>query len=483
MLEWLYVACLLLLAVYGVNSFLLTLIYWLKPRAENPTPANRPSSFTWPIVTVQLPIFNERYVVERLLNAVCCLDYPRERLQIQVLDDSTDETREMIDQLAERLSAQGVWIEVRRRPTRAGFKAGALAEALRTARGELIAIFDADFLPKRDFLKRTLPEFRAPRVGCVQARWDHVNREYSLLTQLQAAGIDGHFMIEQEARNRVGWFIGFNGSAGVWRKACIVAAGGWQGDTLTEDLDLSYRAQFAGWQFRFLSEVTVPAEIPAQMDAYKRQQFRWAKGSLQTAKKLLPSLWRSRLSLATKLQGTLHLTGYLMHPLMVIAFLLAVPMSLAHSPVFGILPYFVIAMIGPFALYGSAIARRSRPSLEMIGTLIMLVILGTGISINNSRAAVEALLGINSSFRRTPKFALRSRMDQWCVNRYALPRDPIVWLEITASVGALAFFVYANLHHAIRSNEWLLIYALGYGYVAGLSLWQSLGRALTQRAR
>ncbi len=493
MVEGLYVASLLILALYGINSLVLTLIYWLKPRrAPSQLAAGRPGESEAPVVTVQLPIYNERYVVERLLGAVGALDYPRERTQIQVLDDSTDETREIVDRLAEQLRAEGRWIDVCRRPHPHGFKGGALGDAMPRVRGEFVAIFDADFLPQPDYLHRLLPEFADPRVGCVQARWEHVNADYSLLTRIQAAGIDGHFIVEQEARNRMGWFIAFNGSAGIWRRACIESVGGWQGDTLTEDLDLSFRAQMAGWQFRFRSDVAVPAEVPAQIDAYKRQQFRWSKGSVQTIKKLLPALWIARLPLMVKLQATLQLGGYLMHPLMVVAFLLSLPMSLTHSPVFSLLPYLMGALIGSISLYSTALMRRGasrRPAgrqrvdplsvaggaVRFISTLVMLIVLGTGMSLNNTRAAIEALLGVDNTFKRTPKFDLRTRADQWWHKRYSLPRDPIVLVEIVSAMLAVIFYVVGNLEAAGRVSQWLLIYAIGYGYVAGLSVWQSAG--------
>lgn len=475
LLELLYVATLGLLAIYGLNSLLLTGIYWLRPR-KTATAVAPSLPERLPFVTVQLPIFNERCVVERLLGAVGALDYPRELLQVQVVDDSTDETRELVDRIAARMRARGTRVEVCRRTEATGFKGGALAEAMPAARGEFIALFDADFLPRPDFLRRTLPSFADPRVGCVQARWEHVNAGYSLFTQTQAAGIDGHFMVEQEARNRMGWFIGFNGSAGVWRKACIEAAGGWRGDTLTEDLDLSYRAQLAGWRFAFLSDVTVPGEVPAQMDAYKRQQFRWAKGSVQCAKKLLPALWRAPLPLAVKLQGTLHLAGYLMHPLMLLAFLLGVPMAVAHSSVFAVMPYLALAMLGPWCLYGAALAQRRRSPGNWLLTMVMLNLLGAGMSINNSRAALEALWGVDSVFRRTPKFDLRSSADQWRANGYALPNDPIVWAEAAAALLAFTALVLGACGYLAHVNQWLLIYGAGYGYVALLSLWQSYAR-------
>ncbi|MBI5876063.1 MAG: glycosyltransferase [Chloroflexi bacterium] len=500
MVEGLYVASLLILAIYGLNSLILTAIFWLKPRPRAADVVAAPATADVPVVTVQLPIFNERYVVERLLGAIGALDYPRQRLQIQVLDDSTDETREIVDRLAARMTANGHWIEVVRRAQPHGFKGGALADAMPRVRGEFIAIFDADFLPRPDYLRQMLPSFTDPRVGCVQGRWDHVNADYSLLTRIQAAGIDGHFIVEQEARNRMGWFMAFNGSAGIWRRACIDAAGGWQGDTLTEDLDLSFRAQLAGWQFRFRTDVAVPAEVPAQIDAYKRQQFRWAKGSVQTIKKLLPMVWMARLPLMVKVQATLQLGGYLMHPLMVIAFILALPMSVEQSPLFSLLPYLMGALFGSISLYTTAMMRRggsgarpgdrphsplssARHAARFVSTMVMLIVLGTGMSLNNTRAAVEAILGVDNTFKRTPKFDLRSRADQWWHKRYSLPRDPIVLAELLAAVAALAFYVVGNHEAAGRVSQWLLIYAMGYGYVGGLSIWQNAGGDFRLRRR
>jgi cellulose synthase/poly-beta-1,6-N-acetylglucosamine synthase-like glycosyltransferase len=527
MLEWIYVLCVILLATYGANSFWLTLIYWFKPR-----PHPRPLSYQArgvggevPIVTVQLPIYNELFVVERLLKAVSQLAYPADRLQIQVLDDSTDETCSIVDRVAARLRARGAWVEVCRRANRVGYKGGALAAAMATVRGEFIAIFDADFVPSRDFLRRVLPYFADTNIGCVQTRWEHLNDTQSLFTQVQAIGTDGHFIVEQEARNRMGWFMAFNGSAGVWRKACIEDAGGWSGDTLTEDLDLSYRAQLAGWRFRLVNDITVPAELPAQMDAYKRQQFRWAKGSVQVMRKLLPALWRAPMPFIVKLQGTLALAGYFMHPLMVMIFLLALPMSLSHSPLLGLLTYLTLTMIGPTSLYGTALwvklrewpmansrwqmadgrwqmadsrwrmadstlpfviryslsaIRYSLSAIRFVSRLVLLIMLGTGMSLNNTRGALEALLGIASGFKRTPKFAVHGRSDakRMRSHHYTLPRDPIVWAEISAAL--LAFVVYGlgQWGASWHINQWMLMYGLGYGYVAALSLWEGVRRVL-----
>ncbi len=510
MLEWIYVLCVILLALYGANSFLLTLIYWLKPRPVPSSPLLEKGGEV-PIVTVQLPIYNELFVVERLLNAVSQLVYPADRLQIQVLDDSTDETRGIVERVAAQLRAKGAWVEVWRRANRVGYKGGALAAAMATVRGEFIAIFDADFVPSRDFLRRVLPYFADDRIGCVQTRWEHLNDTQSLFTQVQAIGADGHFIVEQEARNRMGWFIAFNGSAGVWRKACIEDAGGWSGDTLTEDLDLSYRAQLAGWRFRLVNDITVPAELPAQMDAYKRQQFRWAKGSVQVMRKLLPALWRAPMPFIVKLQGTLALAGYFMHPLMVTIFLLALPMSLSHSPILGLLTYLTLTMIGPTSLYGTAlwaklrewpmansrwqmadgrwqmadstlpfVIRYSLSAIRFVSRLVLLIMLGTGMSLNNTRGALEALLGIESGFKRTPKFAAHGRSDakRMRSHHYTLPRDPIVWAEMGAALLAFAVYGLGQWGASWHINQWMLMYGLGYGYVAGLSVWEGVRRVL-----
>ncbi|MBZ0253981.1 MAG: glycosyltransferase [Candidatus Methylomirabilis sp.] len=301
------------LSLYGLHRFFLMYLYFRhadrRARAGE-LPAERP------LVCVQLPIFNERYVVERLLVRVADLDWPRDRLHIQLLDDSTDDTTEIAAGVAARLREKGAWIDHVRRPDRVGFKAGALQYGLARTEADFIAVFDADFLPSPDFLGRTMPHLAAPEIGMVQARWGHLNRDHSLLTRLQSILLDGHFVIESAARHRSGRLLNFNGTAGVWRRRAIEEAGGWQHDTLTEDLDLSYRAQMAGWRFVYVSDYVVPAEVPEDMNAFKSQQHRWAKGSVQTARKLLVPLMRSRLSRAQKVEALFHLTGNASYPFM-----------------------------------------------------------------------------------------------------------------------------------------------------------------------
>jgi cellulose synthase/poly-beta-1,6-N-acetylglucosamine synthase-like glycosyltransferase len=475
--EILYLFSVALLAVYGLNSLLLT---WLYRRKNHNTKATtvKPASalFTnYPDVTVQLPIYNERHVVERLIEAAANLDWPTERLQIQILDDSTDDTQHIIAAVLsqQRLKRAQARLDHIRRPNRQGFKAGALQYGLATATGEFIAIFDADFIPPADFLKETIPTFNAAGVGCVQTRWGHVNPESSKLTRAQELGIDGHFIIEQAARHSVQAFLNFNGTAGVWRRSCMADAGGWQGDTLTEDLDLSYRAQFRGWRIVYQAQVVVPAELPVQIDAFKRQQFRWAKGSIQTALKLLGQLWLLHRPLWLKVMGTLHLTNYAVHPLMLLNLLLTLPVTLSNSPLLLLTPFFTMSAIGPPLLYWSAMQGKPLPLAVRLGRLGVLIALGTGLSLNNSRAVLEALLGLDSEFKRTPKFAVTGRSTAWRQSHYILPRDPSAWVELI-----LAFYAWGLLGWAIVTGvwvvtPWLLLYASGYSYIAAMTFVQA----------
>jgi len=459
------------LASYGLNSFFLTVIYlWV--RRQRPRPPAQPS--VWPSVTVQLPIYNELHVVERSIAAAAALDYPRELLQIQVLDDSTDETRLVAQRMVARYARMGVGIQYLHRASRSGFKAGALANGLEYATGELLAIFDADFAPPRDFLRRTVPHFSAPDVGCVQARWDHLNRTYSILTQAQAMGTDGHFVVEQRARSEAGFFLNFNGSAGVWRRACVWGAGGWQGDTLTEDLDLSYRAQLAGWRILYVPDVRAPGELPPQFDALRRQQARWAQGSIQVARKILPLLVRSDQPLRIKLEGALHLTGYMVHPLLLATLLLTLPMVLTNSRMSAFVPYCLLATAGPPLLYLLAQTERGPGWWRELRFAPILLLLGVGLALNNTVAMARALLGREAGFQRTPKFAVRDGQDRWQDSRYALRCTPLVWWELLLAAFALALALMASGGTARPLAYWLVIYALGYACVAALSLTQAV---------
>ncbi len=397
----------LLLLLYGINCYVL--IFLSKPRETAPPDF---SSFDglWPCVTVQLPLFNEKNVAERIIRAVAAFDYPRDKLEIQICDDSNDETVPLIDRLVADLTDQGIDIKVLRRSHRQGYKAGALACGMLQARGDFLAIFDADFVPGTDFLKRTLPIiFDDVRVAFVQTRWGHLNLRTHLLTYCQAMGIDGHFLVEQPGRANGNLLLNFNGTCGLWRKQAIEEAGGWTSDTLTEDLDLSYRVQLAGWKARYCKDVIVPGEIPASMTAVKSQQYRWAKGSIQTAKKTLRNVWGSPLNLFQKCESTLHLTNYLVHPMMLILALLIFPILqfqlINISPwVFAvaILPI-LAAMLGPSSMYLLAASRNKENRSDVLRWLPLLLIYGIGVAVSNTIAVMEALVGKDSPFIRTPK--------------------------------------------------------------------------------
>jgi hypothetical protein len=360
-------------------------------------------------VTVQLPVFNEAPVVTRLIDAAAALDYPRERLEIQVLDDSTDETREYAARAVAAHRARGVDIHHRVRPRRSGYKAGALAEGLAHARGELLAVFDADFLPPRDFLRRLVPRFAEPRVGMAQARWTHLNRARSALTTAQATLLDAHFVVEHPARMHAGLFFNFNGTAGIWRRAAIEDAGGWSDDTVTEDLDLSYRAQLKGWRFVFDETVEAPGELPADVAALRSQQRRWTRGAIQTARKLLPAIGRARLPRRVKLEAFIHLTGNAAYPLLLALGLLLLPVlmgpaSLPPATVWSIQAGVLALGVTPVCLFMAAGRRASGGGALGIGRdVVMAMLLGIGLSVNNARAALEGLRGGAGDWERTPK--------------------------------------------------------------------------------
>lgn len=461
------------LAVYGFNALYLALIrVYHQPASHPKTP---PDINQWPSVTVQLPVYNERYVIGRLLNAVVELDYPPDCVEIQVLDDSDDITSGIIAAFVHQKRLAGVNIHHIQRHTRIGYKGGALSHGMTIARGDYIAIFDADFIPAPDTLKKIIPHFYGePSIGCIQARWGHVNPATSLLTRSQAAGIDGHFLVQQETRSREHLFLNFNGTAGVWRRACIQNAGGWQGDTLTEDLDLSYRAQLRGWRILYLPDITIPGELPVLITAFKRQQFRWAKGSIQTARKLLIHLWRSRQPLRIKLTSTIHLTNYMVHPLILLNLVLTLPVLLSRSPMLDLMPLFSIAALGPILMYWIAMGNSGKSRAARLPTLVMLLVTGMGLSLNNTLAVLEALLGIRSSFLRTPKFNIHGSNPSFLRKEYQVPVDRMTLIEILLAFYALIVLVFAFHLDAWRFIFWLPVYIASFGYVAGLGLYQSI---------
>ena len=464
-----------ILATYGLNSLIMVLLYLrhrpfdgLRTPREHQTP---PLLTNAPPVTVQLPIYNELHVVERLLDAVTRLDYPRDKLQIQVLDDSTDETTALAQARVDYHRKQGTDIVLIHRTERTGFKAGALQRGLETATGEFIAIFDADFVPHPDFLLRIMPHFQGqPRLGLVQARWGHINADYSHLTRAQALALDGHFVVEQTARQRSGLFMNFNGASGVWRKSCIEEAGGWQGDTLSEDLDLSYRAQLGGWQLLYLLDVVSPAEIPPQINAFKRQQFRWAKGSIQCLLKHWRTLLRTPRPAFVRLQGLIHLSNYLIHPLMLILLLLTLPLLLGQGVTRLPLLYLGLGSLGPPLLFALSQWDIYPDWRRRLAYFPFLVLLGTGIALNNAWAVGEALAGRPNLFQRTPKFGLEDRTDRWAESRYALPVNWMTLGEALLSMYSLITVTVALATGNYYAVPFLLLYLGGFGYVAALGL-------------
>ncbi|MBU0490639.1 MAG: glycosyltransferase [Chloroflexi bacterium] len=471
LVEALYILAGAILSIYGLNSLFLTLVYWFR-RRRAPAVTELPDA-ALPTVTVQLPVYNEQFVIERLVAAACALDYPPDRLQIQVLDDSTDETQALAAAVVQRYQQSGFHIQHLHRRDRVGFKAGALQAGLAQAQGELVAILDADFVPPPDFLRRTVSAFADAQVGCVQARWAHLNDDYSMLTRAQALGLDGYFAVEQTARYLGGTFLCFNGTAGLWRRTCIEDAGGWQADTLTEDLDLSYRAQLRGWRFVYRPDVAVPGELPVQMDGFKRQQSRWAAGGLQCARKILPQLWRSAAPLWVKVEETLYLTRHICYPLILFLALCTVPMVLNPVPALDFMVVFLLAALGAPLLYLSALVALYPRWWMRLPYLPLMMLVGTGISLNNSRALWQGWRDPRMPFLRTPKFGIRRAGERWSGNRYALPAGPVVWAEL-----ALAGYVGLALVLALWTGQWALapwlaFYALGFAYVAGTSLWQT----------
>ncbi len=473
-----YILAALLLAVYAFNTWALTALYFifrLPPSGPPPSKDGIEEREEFSTVTVQLPIFNEALVVKRLIDAAVCLDYPAHLLQIQVLDDSTDETTKMAQARVDMYRRQGVDIELIHRHDRSGFKAGALKNGLKTATGEFIAVFDADFVPNPDFLKQTVPYFaKNPKIGIIQTRWGHLNRWYSWLTAAQALALDGHFAIEQTARNRSGLLINFNGTAGLWRRVCIEEAGGWQGDTISEDFDLSYRAQLAGWKCLFLRDVAAPAEIPPQLAAFKRQQFRWAKGSMQCLKKLGWRVFRSHLAWPVKLQALIHLSSYFVHPLMVVLALVTPLLMMGDGTANVRFPliYLSLVSLGPPFLYAVAQASLFPDKWRHhYKAMPLLILLGSGIALSNTKAVIEAFLGIGNVFRRTPKFNVNATTDRWQNSVYRLPLDGLAIGELALSLYSLlgAWIAATNGHQF--AVPFILLYAFGFGYVGLQGLW------------
>lgn len=468
-----YYAVLCGLAVYGLHRLFLVLI---RPRRRT-APLSVPVPL--PVVTIQLPVYNEVYVLDRLVEAACSIRHPRHLLEIQILDDSDDATAPRARRLADEWRDRGFDVSWIHRANRNGFKAGALSEGLASARGELIAIFDADFVPPPDFLERTLPFFGDPKVGMVQGRWGHLNRDSSLLTRSQALLLDGHFFVEQQARAGSGRYFNFNGTAGVFRRRCIEDAGGWQADTLTEDLDLSYRAQMKGWRFVFANDVVCPAELPVEMNALRSQQHRWAKGSMQTAIKILPVLLRSRSALRVKVEALLHLTNNAAYLLLFLASLLLLP-SLAARRGLGwgfAIPDLIVflAGTGSFGVF-CAVSQKDRRlgTLAALAEFPAVMALGAGLALNNALAVLEALAGRPSEFTRTPKHRIEEERPRWEALLYHGKPSCLAAFEAVMAATFLAAIGWASREGLYASLPFLTLFAVGYGYVSAITLAQTL---------
>ncbi len=468
------------LAIYGSYRIKQVIDFW-RYRKFVPRPAGKFSEAELPRITVQLPLFNELYVVDRLLKAVTAIDYPREKLEIQVLDDSTDETVKVAEAVVAKYKAQGFDIHYIHRADRTGFKAGALENGNKTAKGDLFAIFDADFVPKPDCLRKLVDFFTDPLVGCAQMRWSHINGKYNLLTRLQTIMLDGHFVVEQTTRNRTGGFFNFNGTAGIWRRQAIEMSGGWQHDTLTEDTDLSFRAQLMGWKFVYLLDEEAPAEIPVEINAFKAQQRRWAKGVMQVGLKLYPRIWLAPLPLRVKLEMFFRLTGNISYPLMIVASFLQFPLLLVryNQPFYHLmvldLPLLFFSSISVVLFYGSAVWYLDEKRTPRLLHLPLVMGLGIGLAFSNARAVLEALMGVKSEFVRTPKYRVEEGTTDatWKRKKYKRKRGLLPLLELGFALYFLLAIVYSARLHMWGTIPFLLLFFFGFGYMGMMSLLQT----------
>jgi cellulose synthase/poly-beta-1,6-N-acetylglucosamine synthase-like glycosyltransferase len=478
-----------ILAFYGIHRYQLVWLYYRnkKNAARWDQPPARFEEGQLPFVTIQLPTYNEQFVVERIIDACCRIEYPRDRFEIQVLDDSTDETADVARSLVERYAAGYADLAPQpiayiHRTNRHGYKAGALDNGLRTARGQLVAIFDSDFVPPPQWLMQVVHQFASPEVGMVQTRWTHLNRDYSFLTQVEAILLDGHFVLEHGGRARAGVFFNFNGTAGMWRRQAIDDAGGWQHDTLTEDTDLSYRAQMFGWRFRYLQDVECPAELPIEMTAFKTQQARWAKGLIQTSKKIMPRMFRTGEPFHTKLEAWYHLTANLSYPLMIVLSTLLMPAMIIRSYQGWIqmclidVPLFMASTMSISSFY--LVSQKELFPRHWYRTFLylpFLMALGVGLTITNTKAVMEALFGIKSAFARTPKYSVQKRGDKsQATKKYRKRLGIIPFIEILIG----CYFTW-TVYYAVSTDNYftvpfLILFVLGYWYTGLLSLFQGL---------
>jgi cellulose synthase/poly-beta-1,6-N-acetylglucosamine synthase-like glycosyltransferase len=472
-----YFVVMTILAGYGLHRYALVYMYYRNRKNATHEPPQKFAEL--PRITIQLPIFNEQFVVDRLVESICKVDYPKDKLDIQVLDDSTDETTEVARGVVERYAALGHPITFIHRDNREGFKAGALQNGMKTSKGEFIAIFDADFVPPEDWLLRVIHHFAEPNIGMVQTRWTHLNRNYSFLTEVEAILLDGHFILEHGGRSRSKVFFNFNGTAGMWRRKAIEDGGGWQHDTLTEDTDLSYRSQLAGWKFKYVQDIECPAELPIEMTAFKTQQARWAKGLIQTSKKILPKVFRAKVPWRVKMEAFYHLTANISYPLMIVLSTLLLPAMIIRS--FGgwfqmlliDLPLFLASTFSISSFY--LVSQKELFPNKWPRTFLylpFLMSLGIGLTLTNTRAVIEALLGIKSSFKRTPKYRVQTKADRALGQKYRRRLGIVPWLELLVGCYFALMCVYAFTSENYWTIPFLLLFVLGYWYTGLMSLLQ-----------
>jgi cellulose synthase/poly-beta-1,6-N-acetylglucosamine synthase-like glycosyltransferase len=472
-----YFLVMIVLAIYGVHRYTMCWLYFKYRKNANPNPNSHFDEL--PQVTVQLPIFNEQFVIDRLIEAVCAMEYPSDKLEIQVLDDSTDETQQVAADIVARYAALGHPIVYIHRTNRYGYKAGALDAGLKVAKGEFVAIFDADFVPPTDWLMNVVHHFAEPRIGMVQTRWTHLNRDYSMLTQIEAILLDGHFVLEHGARYRSGDFFNFNGTAGMWRIQAITDGGGWQHDTLTEDTDLSYRSQIAGWRFKYLPHIECPAELPIEMTAFKTQQARWAKGLIQTSIKVLPKIFRSDVPRRIKVEAVYHLTANLSYPLMIVMSALLIPAMICrfYQGWFQMLlidfPLFAASSFSIAVFYVMS-QRELFPKTWMRTFLYLpfLMALGIGLTVTNTKAVLEALFGIKSAFARTPKYAVAKKGEKSQAAKYRKRLALAPWIELLLGCYFFLAILYTFSNHNYFTAPFLILFVIGYWYTGLMSLLQ-----------
>ncbi len=475
-----YFTILAILSFYGLHRYIMVFLYH-KYQKRAVAPKSRFEEL--PRVTVQIPAYNEMYVIERVIDAVCAFDYPKDRMDIQVLDDSTDETQRIARASVEKWKNLGTDIHYIHRDDRTGFKAGALENGLRTAKGEFVAVFDADFVPEPDFLQKSIHYFTDPKVGMVQGRWEHLNRGYSFLTKTQAIFLDGHFVLESFTRFMSGRFFNFNGTAGILRIKTIEDAGGWEHDTLTEDLDLSYRAQIKGWKFIFLKDLTVPAELPVEINSFKSQQCRWAKGAMQTCKKALPKILKGDFAPGEKLEAWYHLTGNATYPLMVVLSLILFPALIVryNQGWFELLvidlPLFILSFSSVSAFYVTSQKALHRDWLKRIAYLPGLMAVGIGMTIPGAKAVIEGAIGWQTPFVRTPKFSVEGDKGEWMSKKYKCDIGILTLIEIAFGLYFTLVSVYCWSVGIYGVIPFLMLFQWGYLYTGFWALAQSLKRS------